>query len=273
MQPGDHIQGRSLGVDPQPRISTSSLGCHFSGRAQERILNFTVSQDARGSAIEALYVHIVLHRCRSVHHVPINHSDRKQIGRFWTGSTCEAFEMRFRVLQSCLATSGEDFNMLPGALWRHATKPSGKETGRWRFVLGNCSVYCLFGCFSDRRARVVSARLSCAIALTSLEMVSGAHSTKQHVIKHPSQIPSDRTAQNRIWRRGPTQHCKKSSRAKCPAHDNVLLEQLSHRAQRPLPWRCRAKVHKSHPERSHRLCWILSPRNQSRWIGRFCCPA
>ena len=26
-QPGHHVQGRSLGVDPQPRISTSSLGC------------------------------------------------------------------------------------------------------------------------------------------------------------------------------------------------------------------------------------------------------
>ena len=52
---------------PRPR-----WGAHFSGRAQERILNLTVSQDARGSAIEALFVHIVLHRCRSVHHVPIN---------------------------------------------------------------------------------------------------------------------------------------------------------------------------------------------------------
>ena len=87
---GDHIQGRSLGF-PRPH-----WGAHFSGRAQERILNFTVSQDARGSAIEALYVHIVLHKCCSVHHVPINpafsaHSDRRPIGRFWTGTTCMRF--------------------------------------------------------------------------------------------------------------------------------------------------------------------------------------
>ena len=119
-------------------------------------------------------------------------------------------------------------------------KPSEKETGRWSFVLGNCSVCCHSGCFSDRRARVVSARLSCAIVSTSLEMVSGAHSTKQHVNKHPSRIPSDRTAQNRTWWRGLAQHCRKSSWVKCLVLDNVSLEQRSHRAQRPLSWRCRA---------------------------------
>ena len=91
---------------PRPRWCA-----HFSGRAQERILNFTVSQDARGSAIEALYVHIVLHRCRSVHHVPINPEPQRGVqcpqrqetnwevlDRF---DLHEVFEMRFRVLQSC----------------------------------------------------------------------------------------------------------------------------------------------------------------------------
>ena len=69
---------------PRPR-----WGAHFSGRAPERILNFTISRDARGSAIEALLVHIVLHRCRIVHQV---------LDRF---DVHEVFEMRFRVLQSC----------------------------------------------------------------------------------------------------------------------------------------------------------------------------
>ena len=50
-----HVQGF-----PRPR-----WGAHFSGRVQERILNLTVSQDVRASAIEALYVHIVMQLCRS----------------------------------------------------------------------------------------------------------------------------------------------------------------------------------------------------------------
>ena len=43
---------------PQPR-----WGAHFSGRAQERILNMAVNQDGRVAALEAAYVQIVLGFC------------------------------------------------------------------------------------------------------------------------------------------------------------------------------------------------------------------
>ena len=38
-------------------------GAHFSARAQERILNTTVARDARGAAIESVYIHMVLQAC------------------------------------------------------------------------------------------------------------------------------------------------------------------------------------------------------------------
>ena len=72
----------------------------------------------------------------------------------------------------------------------------------------------------------MSARLSGAIVSTSLEMVSGAHSTKQHVNKHPSRIPSDRTAQKRIWRRGLTPSLKSSLRGSSPGPGGCTFEHL-----------------------------------------------
>ena len=84
-----HVQGF-----PRPR-----WGAHFSGRVQERILNLTVSQDVRGSAIEALYVHIVMQMCRSASQHSeqdarrmatqgasgsVAHGSGRPSGKFWT---------------------------------------------------------------------------------------------------------------------------------------------------------------------------------------------
>ena len=44
---------------PRPR-----WGAHFSGRAQERILNFVIARDVRGAVLESLFVHIAMSWCR-----------------------------------------------------------------------------------------------------------------------------------------------------------------------------------------------------------------
>ena len=48
---------------PRPR-----WGGHFSGRVQERILNLVIARDVRGTALESLYVHIVMHRLPDIPH-------------------------------------------------------------------------------------------------------------------------------------------------------------------------------------------------------------
>ena len=42
---------------PRPR-----WGGHFSARVQERILKLAIARDVRGTALESLFVHIVMHR-------------------------------------------------------------------------------------------------------------------------------------------------------------------------------------------------------------------
>ena len=58
-----HHTFQSMGI--LSREDLSEQGSHFSGRVQERILNMVVATDARGSALESVYVQVALHACRS----------------------------------------------------------------------------------------------------------------------------------------------------------------------------------------------------------------
>ena len=65
-------------------------GAHFSGRAQERILNGAVAMDARGAGLEVAHVNVVLDACRQEpkaaeeNQFPIGLLWRSCSGNFWT---------------------------------------------------------------------------------------------------------------------------------------------------------------------------------------------
>ena len=95
-------------------------GAHFSARVQERILNATVARDARGAAIESVYIHMLLQACQSGGQ-RLEMGDPSQVATRpecttraqdrvqsqWTtlDDVClqEVFKQRFAVLQGCPA--------------------------------------------------------------------------------------------------------------------------------------------------------------------------
>ena len=61
---------------PQPR-----WGAHFSGRAQERLLNAAAAHDARVTGLESAYVQVILQACEhgiseDVHQIPAQAANR-----------------------------------------------------------------------------------------------------------------------------------------------------------------------------------------------------
>ena len=83
---------------------------HFSGRIRERILSAVVARDARGAALEAFFVHLVLHARSSENRVsPLEvgpQAAAPTIGESqWSSldeiGLPEVFQTRFRLLQSC----------------------------------------------------------------------------------------------------------------------------------------------------------------------------
>ena len=48
---------------PRTRFPSTTMGAHFSGRAQERLLNAAANHDARVSALETAYVQVTLQAC------------------------------------------------------------------------------------------------------------------------------------------------------------------------------------------------------------------
>ena len=92
-------------------------GAHFSARAQERILNTTVARDARGAAIESVYIHMVLQACQSggrrleMGDPPTRPEcttrAQDRVESQWTtlDDVClqEVFKQRFAILQGCPA--------------------------------------------------------------------------------------------------------------------------------------------------------------------------
>ena len=92
---------------PMPR-----WGAYISGRVQERILNIAITQDARVSAIESVYVMVTMAACdhRQEPVPPIPRAARPNINNDFPVSCWEAldginlqevFESRLDVLQSC----------------------------------------------------------------------------------------------------------------------------------------------------------------------------
>ena len=94
-------------------------GVHFSARAQERILNATVARDARGAAIESVYIHMVLQACQSGRRLEMGDPPQVTTRRECTtraqdivesqwatlDDVClqEVFKQRFAILQGCPA--------------------------------------------------------------------------------------------------------------------------------------------------------------------------
>ena len=88
---------------------------HFSSRAQERIMNIAIAADARVSALESLFVKLVLVECqggdRDPKHVVPRASDRNDGVSVSFPDSCwevldtvdlqEVFQCRFSVLQNC----------------------------------------------------------------------------------------------------------------------------------------------------------------------------
>ena len=185
--------------------------------AQERILNLAIFQDARRSAIEPLYVHVVLQMCRSAaaQRVPANPEPQRGVQSPQRQETnCEVldsvdvhevFEMRFRVLQSCPHHLRGRFQHAARCALeaRHQAVRAGDrvmELRAWK-------LFCLLPFWLFQRpqgqGRVGKAELCDRFdKFLFLETVIGAHSTKQLADKHPRWISSDRNAQNRIWERG-----------------------------------------------------------------------
>ena len=92
---------------PQPR-----WGAHFSGRAQECLLNAAANHDVRVSALETAYVQVTLQACeQGVRELDQNLLQRRTIdapalpAQSWEAldpiNLAEVFQIRFPVLQSC----------------------------------------------------------------------------------------------------------------------------------------------------------------------------
>ena len=92
---------------PQPR-----WGAHFSGRAQERLLNAAAAHDAHVTGLKSAYVRVILQACEhgiteAVHQIPHRRPiERPSLPeRYWEALDAinleDVFQKRFGVLQSC----------------------------------------------------------------------------------------------------------------------------------------------------------------------------
>ena len=140
---------------PQPR-----WGAHFSGRAQERLLNAAANHDARVSALETAYVQVTLQAYeQGVRELDQNLFHRRTIdapalpAQSWEAldpiDLAEVFQIRFPVLQSCPFQFRGRYRHAPKQHFKSVTMQPWSRTSRGRPERGNCSLCCPSCCCTE----------------------------------------------------------------------------------------------------------------------------
>ena len=129
---------------PQPR-----WGAHFSGRAQERLLNAAANHDARVSALDTTYVQVTLQVCeQGVRELVQNHLQRRTIdapslpAQSWKVLDPMCSRSDSQCCSFAQSSSGDVTGTQPEHHFKSVTMQPWSGTFRGRPERGNCSICC-----------------------------------------------------------------------------------------------------------------------------------